>query len=220
MKTRLASLLVLTLASTLAACSSTVVGGGSSGPDDCFENCDETTTSGSDPDAGQGGAGGSGGSDPGPQAAVAMTRAQSDALWEEYWENNDPSGSTSSTGGGGLDPNDLFIQLSNLGASCGSPFVELPCGGNWSATLVLPPALQQVGVYDLSSPELVMYSSMTETGAPYSPTPGDCSWGGGSTGPGTLEILSITATEVQFQLEMDSLWEANPNGVYTAPRCP
>lgn len=209
MKTRLASL-VLTLASTLlAACGSTIVGGG--GSDECFENCEETTTTGG---------GGSGGSGPQVGDAVAMTRAQSDVLWEEYWENNDQSGSTGTTGGGeALDPNDLFIRLSSVGVSCGSPTVDLPCGGNWSVSLVLPPAFQQVGVYDLTSPELVLYSHMSETGAPNSATPGDCPWGGGSMGPGTLEIVSITATEVQFQLQVDSIWEANPNGVYTAPRC-
>jgi predicted small secreted protein len=212
MKTRLASL-VLTLASTLlAACGSTIVGGG--GSDECFENCEETTTTGG------GGSGGSGGSGPQTGDAVAMTRAQSDVLWEEYWENNDPSGSTGTTGGGeALDPNDLFIRLSSVGVSCGSPTVDLPCGGNWSVSLVLPPAFQQVGVYDLTSPELVLYSHMSETGTPNSATPGDCPWGGGSMGPGTLEIVSITATEVQFQLQVDSIWEANPNGVYTAPRC-
>ena len=239
MKTRHASFVLTFTSILLAACGSTVTGGGLNGRD-CSEDCEETTTSGADPDP-RPGAGGAGsqdtttnGADPdprpgaggagaaGPQVsdAVAMTRAQTDVLWQEYWEMNDPSGSTVSSGGGGLDPNDLFIELSNLGASCGSPFVELPCGGNWSVTIVVPPAIQQIGIYELNGPELLAYSSMSETGAPNSPTPGDCSWGGGSLGAGTLEILSINPTEVQFQLVVDSFGQANPSGLYTALRCP
>ena len=220
MKTQV-TFLVFSLASTLlAACGSQVTGGGYNEPD-CVDNCDETST-GSDPDPGSGGSGGAGGADAGPSIhdAVAMSRAQNDVLWEEYWEGQDTSSATTSTGGGGLDPNDLFLKLSSLGASCGSPYVELPCGGNWSVTLVVPPALQQVGVYDLASPELSYYSSMTETGAPYSPEPGDCSWGGGTIGSGTLEILSISATEVHFDLVVDSFWDTDPSGEFTAARCP
>jgi len=154
--------------------------------------------------------------------AVALTRAQNDILWEEYWSTHDPSGSVSVGGGGNLNPNDLFLRLSDLGASCQSPTTELSCGGHWQLTLVLPPSLQQVGVYDLEDPELVAYSSMTETGELNSPAPDDCPWGGGSTGPGTLEIISIDDTEVHFNVQFagGGFWETDPSGEYTAPRCP
>lgn len=154
--------------------------------------------------------------------AVAMTRAQSDVLWEEYWSTHDPSGGSSSTGGDTLNPNDLFLRLSDRGASCDSPTAGFACGVHWEMTLVLPPALQAVGVYDLEDPALVAYSYMSETGAPNSPAPDDCPWAGGSPGPGTLEILAIDETEVHFKVQFASggLWETDPSGDYTAPRCP
>ena len=188
----------------LAACGGNVsIGGGSSN------------------DGGAGGGGGSSGSGvPTTSPAVALTRAQMDVLWEQYWDDQDPSGSSSSSGGEGLDPNDLFLRVSDLGVSCGSPTVDLLCGGHYHLTLVVPPALQQVGVYDLEDPLLSMYSSMTETGDPYSPQPDDCSWGGGSVGPGTLEILSLDANEVHFTVTLGpSFWATDPSGQYVAPRC-
>lgn len=155
--------------------------------------------------------------------AVAMTRAQLDVLWDEYWQGQTSSVSTTTTVGGGpaLDPNDLFIQISDLGASCNSPTVELECGGHWSVTIGIPPALQSPGVYDLEDPLLTQYSSMWEAGEPYSPAPDDCGWGGGSLGPGTLEIVSISESEIQFKLTMlPFIWESDPSGDYTAPLCP
>ncbi len=158
----------------------------------------------------------------GDALAVALTRAQNDILWEEYWSTHDPSGSSSSGGGGNLNPNDLFLRLSDLGASCQSPTTELTCGGHWQLSLVLPPALQQVGVYDLESAELTAYSYMSEMGQPNSPAPEDCPWGGGSTGPGTLEILAIDETEVHFKVQFagGGIWSSDPSGEYTALRCP
>jgi hypothetical protein len=189
----------------LAACGGNVaVGGGSS-------------NDGGSGGAGQGGAG-QGGAEILP--AVALTRAEMDVLWEEYWESQDPSGGTTSSGGGDLDPSDLFLRYSDMGVSCGSPYVELPCGGHYQVTLVLPPALQQVGVYDLEDPLLIAYSSISETGDLYSNDPQDCSFGGGSTGPGTLEILSIDASQVHFKVTLaDGFWESATGGDFVAPRC-
>lgn len=193
----------------LAACGNYVVVEGG-GPDNFQGNGN----------GGNGGNGGSGMNEP----AVALTRAQLDVLWEEYWANHDPTGGSSSSGGGeNLNPNDLFLRLADLGASCDSPITEFSCGGHWQLSIAIPPALQQVGVYDLESPELSAYSYMTETGELHSPptSPDDCSWGGGSVGPGTLEILAIDDTEVHFRVELvGGLWTTNPSGEYTAPRCP
>lgn len=148
-----------------------------------------------------------------------MTRAQLDVLWEEYWKNQ-PSVTTVSVGGSAdLDPNDLFIRISDLGASCSSPMTKLSCGGHWELSLAIPPELQAVGTYDLEDPRIMAYSGMSETGVPYS-SPDDCSWGGGSIGSGTLEIVSITANEIEIVVTMDSFWDADPSGVYRAPRCP
>lgn len=195
----------------LAACGGNVIGGGSA-------------NSGGSGGGGGDGSGGSGGSAqggaPGSVPAVALTRAEMDVLWEEYWESQDPSGATTSVGGGNLDPNDLFLRTSDVGVSCGSPTVTLPCGGHHEVRLVVPPALQQVGVYDLEDPLLVAYSSMSETGELNSNDPEDCSWGGGSTGPGTLEIIAIDATEVHFKVTLaGGLWESDPSGEFVAPRC-
>jgi len=150
-----------------------------------------------------------------------MTRAQNDILWEEYWNENDKSGTTVAAGGTPtLNPNDLFLMFSDMGASCDSPTVNVPCGNHYRVTIVLPPALQAVGVYDLKSPEITFYSSTWETGPLDSTGPDGCSQGGGSILGGTLEILSIDASEVHFKVELDPFWDTNPDGEYTALRCP
>lgn len=170
---------------------------------------------------GSGGSNGQGGTGGVAQVAVAMTRAQSDVLWTQYWADHGEPGSSSSSGGNDLDPNDLFLRVSDLGATCDSPTTELSCGGHWNLTLVLPPAFQAVGTYQLDDPALVQYSIITETGDPIGGSPTECSGGGGSLGAGTVEILSIDATLVRFRLTMsDPLSSSDPSGEYTAPRCP
>jgi len=192
----------------LAACGNYVVMEGG-GPDNLVGN-------------GNGGGGGGGGGASSP--AVALTRAQLDVLWDEYWATHDPSGGSSSSGGSAdLDPDDLFLRISDLGASCDSPTTELHCGTHFQLSIAIPPALQAVGVYDLDSPELAAYSYMSETGDLHSPpqSADDCSWGGGSLGSGTLEIVAIDANEVQFKINLTGgFWASNPNGTYTALRCP
>ena len=149
--------------------------------------------------------------------AVALTRAQDDVLWEQWESTYNPSGSSGGTGGGpALDPNDLFLRVSDQGVSCGSPRTELSCGGHWELSLVLPTALQQVGVYDLQD------SFLWETNAVRSSHPNDCSWDGGRAPKSTFEILSIDATAVHFRVTATDgeIWDTNPSGDYTAPRCP
>jgi hypothetical protein len=190
----------------LAACTTTVIGGGTGGGGG--DTVTRPTT---------------GGSVGGGLSSVAMTRAQNEAAWDAYWAAHPTqSGSAVSSGGGGLDPNDLFLLASDLGSACGSPTTDLTCGGHWSFAIVLPPSLQAVGVYDLNDPALVQYSTMSETGQPYGMGGDpDCSWGGGSfVGGGTLEILSIDASAVHYRLTMSNPFEVDPSGEYTAPRCP
>jgi hypothetical protein len=209
-----ASLFIASL--LLVACGNTVIdGGGSSGG-----NVNQGGSSGEGGSTGQGGQGGSP-ETPEVHPAVSLTRAQIDVLWEKYWEEHGEPGTSSSSGGGNLDPNDLFLRLSDMGVHCGSPTVDLPCGGHYQMTIVLPPALQQVGVYDFEAPELVAYSSMSETGDLNSNDPEDCPWGGGSLGSGTVEILSIDDTEVHFKVNLSNgPWDSDPSGEYVAPRCP
>ncbi|MGK3988691.1 hypothetical protein WME99_36945 [Sorangium sp. So ce136] len=204
----------------LAACDVTIIDGGSN--DGGATDPDEPSGEGGS--VGHDGCGGAGGNiDPGyTLPAVALTRAQLDVLWDEYWESQGDVGSSGSTGGGDveLDPNDLFLRASDLGVSCGSPTTQLTCGGHWQLSIALPSAYQQVGVYDLEDPELIRYSMMSETGEPNSSVPDDCPWGGGSIGRGTLEILSIDEAEVRFRVTLDSFWDSDPSGEYTALRCP
>lgn len=186
----------------LAACGTVVSDGGGSG------DPNSTNPTGEAPDTTV-------------RPSVAYTRAQNDILWDEYWASQGSSGGSSGgSGGDNLDPNDLFLRLSDLGVTCSSPTTELSCGGHYQMTLVLPPALQKVGVYDLEDPELVAYSSMSESGDLNSSNPEDCPWGGGSLGQGSLEIISIDDAEVHFKVSMaGSIWSTDPSGDYVAPRC-
>ncbi|XXT19426.1 hypothetical protein WME94_55305 [Sorangium sp. So ce429] len=215
-----ASTLCILMPLLLAACDVTILGGGSNdgGATDPVEPSGEGGSAGH---AGCGGAGGNFGWGD-TLTAVALTRAQLDVLWDEYWENQGDVQTSVSTGGGDveLDPNDLFLRASDLGVSCGSPTTHLTCGGHWQLSIALPSAYQQVGVYDLEDPELLRYSMMSETGAPHSSLPDDCPWGGGTIGRGTLEILAIDEAEVRFRVTLDWFWETDPSGEYTALRCP
>lgn len=151
-------------------------------------------------------------------SAMALTRAQRDALWEE--ENGGDTASSSSAGG--LDPNDLFLMASDVGVSCGEAYVDLPCGFHWSVGIGVPPALQAVGVYPLDGAELSQYSLRSETSALHDDPqgPDDCAVGFGPLS-GTLEILAIDETAVHFRLTVsDDLWDTDPSGEYVAPRCP
>ena len=152
-------------------------------------------------------------------SAVALTRAQLDALRDAAPET---SSVTATTGGDlpALDPADLFLKISDLGAACDEAYTHLSCGGHWSLSIALPPEYQAVGVYDLGDWKISQYSMMSETTESYS-TPEDCGWGGGTIGGGTIEVLAIDENEVRFRVDMQSAFlEGNPNGEYTALRCP
>lgn len=151
-------------------------------------------------------------------SAVALTRAQLEALYAA--DDGETGSSTGTTGGDfpALNPADLFLKVSDMGESCDVAYTRLECGNHWSLSIALPPAYQAVGVYDLADPKISQYSSLSETTEPYS-TPDDCGWGGGTIGGGTIEVLAIDEKEVRFRVDVASFWEANPNGEYTAIRC-
>lgn len=157
------------------------------------------------------GAGGSGGLLP----AVAMTRAQWRVLADEVLGNH--------TGGGGEapygDPDDLFVEISDLGVSCHALRSELPCGVHWQLTLVIPPAIQEVGNYDLKDP--LVEDSILESGPQRSAVSTDCSYTSWDLGSGTLEIVSMTAQEIDLVLSADlpPIIASDPSGVYVVPRC-
>lgn len=221
--------LPLLLGSLLLASSS--AGCGFFGPAICYGSYSgDTSSTGGDTDTGgTGGTSGSGvvgSASTGPAEptlpAVTLTRAQEEALRIPYGSTDDPSVPAIDTSSGApFDPDDLFLHISDVGASCGSPIADLPCGGHWSLTLMLGKPIRQAGVYDLESPELHNYSYISETGAASSSDPSDCSVGALKPFRGTLEILSIDATAVHFRLTAkDGLKETNLSGEYSAPRCP
>ncbi|WP_437653630.1 hypothetical protein [Sorangium sp. So ce1182] len=159
--------------------------------------------------------------------AIAMTRAQRDALSDAYWEEVEAeTGSvTSVTSGGGFedepDPNELILSVSDIAVlGCGIYPLRLPCGGHRTLSLTLPVAYQQVGVYNFDDPGL--HGSVTFTGE--APTPGSdsCVSGGGTMiGSGTLEILAIDSAEVRFRVTAGSpSLNSDVGGEHTAPRCP
>ncbi|MFO0758839.1 MAG: hypothetical protein U0359_20270 [Byssovorax sp.] len=173
-------------------------------------------------DGNSGGSNGAGGDNVAQSyPAVAMSRAKNEQLWDDYWATHGGgSSSSSSSGGNDLDPNDLFLHISDLGTSCSSPTTELSCGGHWEVTLVVPPAMQHPGTIALDDPALVQYSIMSETGPADPGMSGECSWGGGSLGSGTLELISLDDAEVRFHVTLTgSTWDNDPSGEYTAIRC-
>lgn len=185
--------------------------------------CGGTVTEGGGSSGGNGTGGSGGGGNAMLSPALANTRAEMDVLWDQYWQQNGgtSSGGTTSSGGQPLDPNDLFVRISDMGVSCDSPTVELPCGEHWSLSIGIPTAVQQPGVYDLQNSPIATYSLLSESGEPYSPAPGDCAMGGGSLGAGTLEIISISSQEVHVKLNMQPTgFAVDPSGEYIAPRCP
>ncbi|WP_129353975.1 hypothetical protein [Sorangium cellulosum] len=216
------TLLLIPLASLLlAACGPVIIDG--TPTDDIGQPVAPAHDGGTDGCSGEGGS--DGGGEPGPTTlANAMTRAQSDALWDEYWAQQEVQ--SGSTGGGGtapeLDPDDLFLRISDVGVTCDSPTTHLTCGGHWKVNFIVPTAYQQVGVYDINAPGGIgVTGNFFETGEPYTPgSEDDCAQGGGTLWQGTLEILAINDAEVRFRLDVGSFGDADPSGEYTAPRCP
>jgi hypothetical protein len=195
-----AAVLLLGLAS-LAGCGTTVVGGG---------GADEGGGGQAASSTGQGLGGSTSTSSTPEMLAMAITRAQLEVLLDTGYF----------TSGGGFDPDELFLKLSDIGVSCGEASVLLPCGFHWSVSISLPPALQAVGVYDLESPQITAGKSETSELHEDPIDAEDCAWGGGGLS-GTLEILAIDDSTVHFRLTVsNSIAETDPSGEYVAPRCP
>lgn len=210
---KLLSAFVLAAPLTLAACAAQVIGGGGTGG--------SGGSGGSGGFGSSGGPGGSIGTGAPALTAVALTRAQDDAGWDNYFATHG-GGPGYPSGSGGPDPNDLFLHLSNLGVSCDLAVVDLTCGGHYDMTIMVPPAFQQVGTFTIEDPTVDQWSWMMNTGEG-SGVPGDgCDSSGGSiVGGGTVEILSIDATAVHFRVDLEAkIWATDPSGEYTAARCP
>jgi len=118
-----------------------------------------------------------------------------------------------------LDPNTLYLKISNQGLLCSEPNIEFECGPDvaWEVSISIPPALQKVGVIPLSDTSLISYFSDS---GPNIDAPQDCWGGGGSFIDGTLEITNIDATSVSFTLSNTTSFDFNADGSYVAPLCP
>jgi hypothetical protein len=155
------------------------------------------------------GGGGAGGSTPGEGAnAIAMLRSQFPP----------PSGgdSVSASSGGDLDPNMLFVFISDRNVACNDPFAAPECP-YWKLSIGIPTGLQTPGTYDLSSPAF-SYSSYSAS-QPNIDAP-DCWGGGGSLWEGTLTITSIDDEKVTGEVIGTPAFDFDGNGPFDAVRCP
>ncbi|WP_434042204.1 MULTISPECIES: hypothetical protein [Sorangium] len=152
------------------------------------------------------------GGGPGPATAGAI------ALLGSQLPGPSGSGSSSSAvGGPSPAPDELYVLIGSEAQSCTAPQTAVGCG-NWRTEFIIPPASQVPGIYPLDGRYLTssFYQSGPERGS------GTCWQAGGTFGPGTLEIVSIDATEVVIRLSGDptGTGEFDINGEYTAVRCP
>jgi len=143
-----------------------------------------------------------------------------------YFESQAPPPDTSGSGGSSdsstgndVDPDTLYITLSDALLSCEDPDAPLGCGPRWSVTMVLPPEFQGPGTYEVGTEDVL--GVFSETGEDEGG--GECSFGGGSWGA-TLEVISIGDGVVEGRLcEVDaSGMSVMPvlNGLFTADLCP
>ena len=127
------------------------------------------------------------------------------------------TGDTSAaSGGGGLDPNMLFVFISDHTVACSDPFAVPECP-YWQVSLGIPTDLQKPGTYDLASPEF-SYSGYSVS-QPNIDAP-DCWGGGGSFWEGTLQITAINDDKVAGVLSGTPAFDFDANGPFTALRCP
>jgi len=124
--------------------------------------------------------------------------------------------SSAATGGSSIDPNTLFLFVSNGAQSCLDPHAGPGgCVAHYQVTISLPPALQAVGTYPLTD---LGFVSITEPNGTNT-----CSGGGGSYWDGTITISSIDGANVTFTLAGTMSVFLDPgttaDGTYTAKRC-
>jgi hypothetical protein len=130
------------------------------------------------------------------------------------------TGSTSTTtgqggSGPGTDPDTKFVILGNAPLTCGDPYSYGTCD-RWRVSIGIPTALFKVGVLALNRTDIS--SSISVTGPDRGG--GDCSFGGGTFWDGTIEIVSISSTDVVVRLKDTFVFEVDVDGVYHAVPCP
>ena len=200
MHSALVSTMVL-LASALAACSGSE---------------DERTVplpSASGSGAASGASAGSG-STPTGAPAVANTWAQMKVL-EEAWckELGDPPGCVYTPPVPPADE-DLFLRFTDLDLACDDPTVQFAgCESHWYVQMYVPVSAQQVGTHELGTSAIGAGFQETFAGD-------ECDSYIGHLPVGTLELTAIEADRVDFVLEVDPPFAADPSGTYSALCCP
>ena len=198
---------VLALASVLGCQGVVTKGGGDEGGGGAGGGAGgggDTTT-----DPGTGGVGGGGNCDPAacPSPAIAMSHAQYATAMGE-----DPNG--------GLLTDTQYLQYGGgtQTPSCGAPFGTSDCGG-WTVSLTLPTSYMLTpGTYPLSDVAVDIY--FTET---FADGGGQCAGTGGiGFEEGEITIMQVSDTHVLFDVfGVGQAGETfNPNGFFSAPRCP
>jgi hypothetical protein len=147
-----------------------------------------------------------------PYPAIAMTRAQRQALLEA-------GNAVSTTGSVQDDPDDLWVVIADTAMVC-TEFPPFPaCGGHWKVDLMLTQSMLQGGKHSLAGEWFgASYSDVAED-----PNFPDICGGGGSGGgiEGFVEVLEFNESEISFRLHADP-WSIDDDidGIYTIPLCP
>jgi hypothetical protein len=112
-----------------------------------------------------------------------------------------------------------MLELSNAPLDCQntSPtFACSPAGVTYWVQIQMPPEDLTPGVYPLSD---LIYPSVSETG-PNLDLASSCWGGGGSFGEGSLEIVSVSSTDLVFRLHDTLVLDFDVNGsTFTAALC-
>ena len=117
----------------------------------------------------------------------------------------------SGSSGSGIDPNTLYLILSNGGPSCSDP-ESIPCNGEWKVGLGLSPEQQEPGTLELNP--LISWVMVSFDDEPMCP-----SYLGYLT-EGTLELLAIDEGEARGVLHGSVVPGQDLNEqVFTAPVC-
>jgi hypothetical protein len=151
------------------------------------------------------GAGVTTGGGSGERSAVSMLAAQL------------PPGTISCEDGAACPGDMLVLFVDSNGNTCASP-QGFPSNDPQQSRYVIgvPAELQNTGVIDLSSMDVVVFSEVSET-QPNSGATATVGVGPGGTG-GTLVIHEIDEDSISFTLS-GLAWGDDPNGSYTAERC-
>lgn len=100
------------------------------------------------------------------------------------------------TAGEALDPQTLLVIISSRPQACNDPDFDLGTTNYQQIMIGLPPALQAVGKYDISTTDVIGFGSSWLTDGM-----GNGGGGGGPLLQGTVEVLSIDAGSITVRFQ-------------------